>query len=81
MLETNTDRSFWMVGAIIVGAALILIAKVIFPGVLNSLGGWFGKLISDTTKKSLATSVAPILPAVSEAATHVAQVASQLTIL
>lgn len=49
MLEFNTDRSFWMVGAIIVGAVLVILAKTVFKNVLESITNWFTKLIGQTT--------------------------------
>ncbi|MGG4263779.1 hypothetical protein [Peribacillus simplex] len=35
MLDQNTDRSWWMIGAVIVGAGLIALTKVAFPEVFN----------------------------------------------
>lgn len=49
MLEFNTDRSFWMVGAIIVGSVLVILGKTVFKDILSSITDWFKKLITDTT--------------------------------
>lgn len=71
MLENNTDRSFWMVGSIIVGSALITSAKPAFNAILTTITDWFKKMINDTSSKAL-TVVSPaisgILPNVIEAA-------------
>lgn len=53
MLEFNTDRSFWMVGAIIVGAVLVILAKTVFKDILSSITAWFKTLIEQTTGGSL----------------------------
>lgn len=49
MLDQNTDRIWWMIGAIVVGAALITIALVAFPQVFNSVIAFFNKWISSAT--------------------------------
>lgn len=41
MLDQNTDRSWWMIGSIIVGAAVIGVAKVAFPEVFDSVVNYF----------------------------------------
>ncbi|EPY6472531.1 hypothetical protein ACWO4B_003228 [Clostridium sporogenes] len=45
MLDQNTDRSWWMIGAVIVGAALIGLAKVAFPEVFQSIITYFKNMI------------------------------------
>lgn len=45
MLDQNTDRSWWMIGAVIVGAVLIGIAKVTFPEVFNTVIDFFKNMI------------------------------------
>ncbi|TRZ39369.1 hypothetical protein CEQ21_07350 (plasmid) [Niallia circulans] len=35
MLETNSDRAWWMIGALVVGGAAIGILKVKYPEVLQ----------------------------------------------
>lgn len=42
MLDQNTDRSWWMIGAVVVGAAIIGIALFIFPDLLESISAMFG---------------------------------------
>lgn len=37
MLDQNTDRTYWMIGAVVVVAALIAIAEVAFPGLMNTV--------------------------------------------
>ncbi|AJI09032.1 hypothetical protein SNE23_29895 (plasmid) [Bacillus sp. RA(2023)] len=37
MLDQNTDRTWWMIGAVVVGALLIGAAKVAFPEVFDSV--------------------------------------------
>ncbi|WP_260288383.1 hypothetical protein [Peribacillus aracenensis] len=45
MLDQNTDRSWWMIGAVIVGALLIGLAKVAFPEVFNLVITFFKSMI------------------------------------
>ncbi|WMX58520.1 hypothetical protein [Peribacillus sp. R9-11] len=45
MLDQNTDRSWWMIGAVIVGALLIGLAKVAFPEVFNIVITFFKSMI------------------------------------
>lgn len=74
MLENNTDRSFWMVGSIIVGSALVTSAKPAFNAILTLMTDWFKKMITDTTAVPL-TIISPIisdiLPGVIEAASKI----------
>ncbi|MDM5335792.1 hypothetical protein QUF84_00580 [Fictibacillus enclensis] len=51
MLDQNTDRSWWMIGAVIVGALLIGTAKVAFPQVFYLVITFFKNMIP----KSLGT--------------------------
>lgn len=37
MLDQNTDRTYWMIGAVVVVAILIGIAKVAFPDLFNDV--------------------------------------------
>ncbi|MGI8362928.1 hypothetical protein [Bacillus cereus] len=46
MLDQNTDRSWWMIGAVIVGAALIGVVSVAFPDLTQSVIGLFKTKIS-----------------------------------
>jgi hypothetical protein len=41
MLDQNTDRTWWMIGAVVVGALLIAAAKVAFPQVFDSVITYF----------------------------------------
>ncbi|EUJ34181.1 hypothetical protein [Brochothrix campestris] len=45
MLDQNTDRSWWMIGAVIVGAVLIGLAKVAFPEVFTLVMDFFKNMI------------------------------------
>ena len=45
MLDQNTDRSWWMIGAVIVGAVLIGLAKVAFPEVFETVMTFFKSMI------------------------------------
>lgn len=45
MLDQNTDRSWWMIGAVIVGALLIAAAKIAFPEVFNMVINYFKGMI------------------------------------
>ena len=45
MMEQNSDRLYWIIGAILVGTALIMIAYHFFPGLFKgSIFGEFDKL-------------------------------------
>ncbi|MFJ8369671.1 hypothetical protein ACIQ61_25960 [Bacillus cereus] len=46
MLDQNTDRSWWMIGAVIVGAALVGIVSVAFPDLTQSVIGLFKTKLS-----------------------------------
>ncbi|MEC3195699.1 hypothetical protein P9Z84_23835 [Bacillus cereus] len=37
MLDQNTDRSWWMIGAVLLGAAMVGITVVAFPELGNSV--------------------------------------------
>ncbi|MFB6963570.1 MULTISPECIES: hypothetical protein [Bacillati] len=41
MLDQNTDRSWWMIGAVVVGALLIGLSKIAFPEVFDSVIAFF----------------------------------------
>lgn len=45
MLDQNTDRSWWMIGAVIIGALIIGLAKVAFPEVFDSVISFFKSMI------------------------------------
>ncbi|WP_180229124.1 hypothetical protein [Bacillus wiedmannii] len=46
MLDQNTDRSWWMIGAVIVGAALVGVVSVAFPDLTESVIGLFKDKLS-----------------------------------
>uniref|UniRef100_UPI00344B5BD7 hypothetical protein n=1 Tax=Carnobacterium sp. TaxID=48221 RepID=UPI00344B5BD7 len=48
MLDQNTDRTWFMIGAVVVGALLIGLAQVIFPELLQTVFEKFTSLISGT---------------------------------
>ncbi|KGX85186.1 hypothetical protein [Pontibacillus litoralis] len=37
MLDQNTDRTYWMIGAVVVVAILIAAAKIAFPEIFNQV--------------------------------------------
>lgn len=45
MLDQNTDRSWWMIGSVILGAILIGTAKVAFPEVFDTVITFFKNMI------------------------------------
>lgn len=45
MMEQNSDRLYWIIGAILVGTALIMVAYHFFPGMFKgSIFSEFNKL-------------------------------------
>ncbi|HDR7294911.1 hypothetical protein R6231_14600 [Bacillus cytotoxicus] len=50
MLDQNTDRTWWMIGAVVVGALLIAAAKVAFPEVFDSVKEFFQNTLTSATK-------------------------------
>ncbi|WP_179955776.1 hypothetical protein [Bacillus sp. SH7-1] len=47
MLDQNTDRSWWMIGAVMLGAAMVTLTMVAFPEL--------GQSVVDFFKQKLAT--------------------------
>lgn len=45
MLDQNTDRSWWMIGAVVIGALIIGLAKIAFPEVFNMVIVFFKSMI------------------------------------
>lgn len=45
MLDQITDRSWWMIGAVIIGALLIGLAKVAFPEIFQIVITFFKNMI------------------------------------
>lgn len=41
MLDQNTDRSWWMIGSVVIGALLIGLAKLAFPEMFNTVMAFF----------------------------------------
>ncbi|MCR6108702.1 hypothetical protein HXA34_20610 [Salipaludibacillus agaradhaerens] len=52
MLEANTDRSYFTIGAVIIGAIAIAAASFIFKDVLFSDGGYIHQLITGAFEKA-----------------------------
>ncbi|RBP59289.1 hypothetical protein DES36_11914 [Alkalibaculum bacchi] len=48
MLDQNTDRSWWMIGAVIIGALIIGLAKIAFPEVFQLVITFFKNMIPTT---------------------------------
>lgn len=48
MLDQNTDRMWYVIGALVVGAGIILLANKTMPEVFASVGGMMGDVISST---------------------------------
>ncbi|MFF2884765.1 hypothetical protein [Bacillus toyonensis] len=46
MLDQNTDRTWWMIGAVVVGAILIAGAKIAYPEVFQSVITYFKSTIT-----------------------------------
>lgn len=49
MLDQNTDRMWFVIGAVIVGAAIIFIANSMFPTMFTNISGVFNGKIADMT--------------------------------
>ena len=49
MLDQNTDRNIWMIGAVVVGVALIILARTVFKEVFTQIGAFLKKMVTDTT--------------------------------
>lgn len=45
MLDQNTDRNWWMIGAVVIGALMIGLSKVAFPAVFNQVIDFFKNMI------------------------------------
>lgn len=57
MLDQNTDRNIWMIGAVLVGVAMIIVAKGGFKKTFQSVMDWFSKIITDGQKQDPASTV------------------------
>ena len=49
MLDQNTDRNIWMIGAVVVGVALIVLARTTFKNVFNSISDFLKKMVKSAT--------------------------------
>lgn len=54
MLDQNSDRSWWMIGAVIIGALMIGLAQVAFPEVFDIVMGFFKNMIPSSLGFALA---------------------------
>jgi len=52
MLDQNTDRMWYVIGAVIVGAGIILIANTLFPGMFDSIQTTFDEMITKFTSSA-----------------------------
>lgn len=49
MLDQNTDRTWWMIGAVLVGAALVYAANAAYPEVFSSVVTYFKSALTKAT--------------------------------
>ena len=49
MLDQNTDRNIWMIGAVVVGVVLIVLARTVFKDVFNLIATFLKKMVTDAT--------------------------------
>ena len=49
MLDQNTDRNIWMIGAVVVGVALIILARTTFKEVFTAIAAFLKQMVADTT--------------------------------
>jgi len=47
MLDQNTDRTWWMIGAVVVGALLITAGKLAFPELFDTVIDRFTDTLSN----------------------------------
>lgn len=47
MLEGNSDRSIWMIGAVIVGIVLVILGRDQFKSIFTKITTWFNNIISN----------------------------------
>lgn len=50
MLDQNTDRNIWMIGAVLVGVMMIIVAKGGFKKTFESVMTWFENIINKGTQ-------------------------------
>lgn len=46
MLDQNTDRMYWMIGAVVVVGILIAVARVAFPELFNTVIDMFTGILN-----------------------------------
>ena len=51
MLDQNTDRMWYVIGAVLIGAAIILAANSLFPGMFENITNSFSELLGNATDK------------------------------
>lgn len=49
MLDQNTDRNIWMIGAVVVGVVLIVLARTTFKEVFTQIANFLKKMVTDAT--------------------------------
>ena len=47
MLDQNTDRNIWMIGAVVVGVVLIVLARTTFKEVFTTIATFLKKMVTD----------------------------------
>lgn len=63
MLEHNSDRMYWVIGAIVIGALIVIAAQKLFPDVFNKVGDTLSKMIDRASGKAgnVGSTIAPFL--------------------
>lgn len=59
MLDQNTDRNIWMIGAVLVGVVMIVLAKGGFSKVFQSILDFFEKAVGSATSNGDFNATAP----------------------
>lgn len=44
-MENSSSTMFWVVGGIVLAAAIIVVAKVIFPQITNKIGDFLRRMV------------------------------------
>ena len=50
MLDQNTDRNIWMIGAVVVGVVLIVAARNTFKEVFTNIATFLKNMVKDATR-------------------------------
>lgn len=63
MLEHNSDRMYWVIGAIVIGALIVIAAQKLFPDVFKQVGDTLSKMIGRASDKAgnVGSTIAPFL--------------------